>query len=419
MRRGRRNTLRGYLLAPLLSAAACGRVEADGSVDADATAPDSGGDADVHGAGDATLEAFDSPDTRIVPAECGTLPTTEMEKFFVIADPAWCLVAQYNAGARGLGRPTWGWHGGPLSSLGLGGLEIDRMHPPAGTTGDLAITTTYAGGPVGKAPTGCRDSYVWKNEARDVPFFELTAVSYADLLEYGCADVLQLVDDRGKFAQEYFVHEYAGGAVVGGGDRKSGRFFFLASSALNENRSEPGLWAAEPCWSESTGSLLPGADPSCKRNLQVDTGRAYEITADPLGNVIVAYSTGAPGGGAGTELRGYEASAIEPGRGPTVGNVLLELEPGSASDGFVADGSAVFFQSTDRLTGGRGDLMIQRYAVDAESHRVEAMGTPSNFLISSAPVTRYALLVDPAGRLWVGHAEPASSTFFVLAKASR
>ena len=64
-----------------------------------------------------------------------------------------------------------------------------------------------------------------------------------------------------------------------------------------------------------------------------------------------------------------------------------------------------------------GDVVVQRYVVDAGGKKLAAKGTPTLALVPKAPGADVRLMVDGAGRLWASlRVDPKApgSAFFVI-----
>src|SRR5262249_3339801 len=152
--------------------------------------------------------------------------------------------------------------------------------------------------------------------ATDLPFFDWTAVAYADSRDsVAHAGELLLADSTGAVTR-YGVDQFRFAAAV-----PSSRLLYTGSSLLSASRSSRtfavGFYGADVCDGASPSSLLPtvgGCAPPLLIASWNGASNGGVLAVDPAGNAFVAMQNETA-----AELRGFEASTIAAGTPPTEG----------------------------------------------------------------------------------------------------
>lgn len=350
------------------------------------------------------------------PGKVTCLDPSASASLFTIADPSFCAVAIYEADmSDGVGTPSWGAHGGPLtvSQAKDGSVDLVRWKLPAGATGKLSAAPTRidAVAPADAFPG---------DHALDLPFFGWTALSWTGAFPKTQGEIVLLkgasVDKRYAISGAFAMASVASGV-------NQGRLLVSALSAIGDaTSSKNALYAADSCGTAEQPALLPDKDPSCKPPLAIASfGEASgPVAADRDGDVF-ALMTAFSGD---QEARGFAASAIARGQGATDGTKLFTLPGFGSSLAAIAphDGKngVVIFQPVQLVDAMNQsyeaqDMMAQGYSVSGGSVKAEGVLVP--FLKLTKANTSLSLMRDDQDRLWVRVPGASGSTFVVIARS--
>ena len=332
------------------------------------------------------------------------------EALFTIADGTLCAVARYEVDVvLGMDVPSWGRHGGPLTTgpgSQAGTVELTRFAPPAGATGTM-------GAPKAEIAPQIADPKAFLGlQALDLPFFEWTALSWTGA--YPATQGELFFAKGAAVAARYPVNgPYALAAVGAGG---VGRVIYSGASRLDDAQaSVNGLYAADSCGaSGSDPRLAPKGDGTCAAPVLVDAwgDASGPVAADLEGNVF-AVMTSFSGD---QEARGWAGSAIARGAPAAKGDVLFTLPGFGSSLAAMAPGAdgegRIAFQPSDPTSFAPMDVVGQRFTVSGG--HVAPQGAPAKLLGLGALGAQLTLMTDDAGRLWVGAPDATGKTTFVV-----
>ena len=342
----------------------------------------------------------------------GCLDASTYSNLFTIADPAFCVVAVYDApeaiGPRVL--PSWGRHAGPLTFLvdaTGGGVTFERWSAPAGATGTLTKQETHVDALL---PADTHAGF----HALDLPFFGWTALN---LFGPGATSKGQIVATKGtSVVQRYALNEPDDFAGVADGD--NGRLLYLAQSAIgNPLGNVNGLYQADAC-------VLPTPD------LGVGTGCALPGPISGWGDEPGALAIDQQGNAFAINLVfnkksqlgfGYAAPLVKRGAAPLTGAALFNIagytRTAAALTPHGSTPGTLVFQPTNATSSANLDVVAQSYTVT--SVVVPGSATPNAFLTLTTPNTALALMADNQDRLWVGVSAATSTTYVVVARKAQ
>jgi hypothetical protein len=336
------------------------------------------------------------------------LDAKEYEGLFTVEDPAFCVVAVYQADEPlGFHAPSWGAHHGPLTfrrDTGSSAVDLVRWTAPASATGALTKKETNVDA---KIPADAFESGL----VTDLPFAGWTALGWA--AAFPATDGQLVLVKDGAVDQSYVLN--APYAFVGvAKDADHGRVLHASLSALGDVASmENGLYAADTC-AGTPATLADGTDPACAPLLVAAWGDASgPLAVDRDGNAFAVLPTIADGT---QEARGFAAPLIAHGAGPTPGDTLFTI-PGFGNTVAAITPTAtgtgrLVFQPSDSTTFAALDVVAEAYSASASE--VKAEGAPATFLELATPGTTLYLFTDEQDRLWVAVPSDASTTFVVI-----
>jgi hypothetical protein len=334
------------------------------------------------------------------------LPVSATEAYFTLQDAELCVVAQYSATALDLFpfgvEPTWGRHGGPLTSTVM----------QTGTNADVHIERwSISGNSLTKTETVSTLANVSSGAFFGPQIFDLptgaSAISYTgqDFLNDGA---LVLTTDTTEQKSFLAPGVFGIGAVGPDADAYTRVLYTgLSAADMMPPSGSPALYAldihADGTPVVPSEAIAPWGDSS------------GPVAVDKDGDVI-AIETKFDGT---QEIRGFEASVIQPLLVPTNGNVLLDTTGfGSALAAVAPEGTSagyVAFQPMEG-TGTHEDVISIRYAASPGMLTAQPKAT---LLTLAVPDTNITLMTDDQNRLWVG-AENVSagmgSVFFVISR---
>jgi hypothetical protein len=387
----------------------------DSSVASDVEETETGADAQ----GDGGIESSASSDSGTATGQDASDAATEaavdagpclapslFSSFFTISDPAFCAVAVYTAPEALNSAPSWGSHGGPLvlsSGASDGGVALERWTPPSGTTGALTVQTTQVAANV---PAG---AYLG-SQANDLPFFGWTAISWSGPGN-ATTGAFEMIGS-GSLVTSYTANGPYWAAGVPAAS-SLGRFLYTGLSPLGSpSTNVNGLYAADAC-SSPTQEL--GAGTGCSASALVaswgeDSG---PVVTDANGDVFAVLTSAS----AGTqEARGFIASSVARGAGPTSGTTLFTV-PGysgslAALDPTASDPGVLVFQPFDSTTYDALDVIEQPFTATGS---IAAMGSTSTLLtVPTGQSQGLSIFTDGSQRLWVAGSTASSTTYVVL-----
>jgi hypothetical protein len=283
-------------------------------------------------------------------------------------------------------------------------VTLERWTAPSGSTGAMTVQTTSVASVVpASAFLGA--------QAVDLPFFGWTAVSFTNAFP-NTAGKFEMITG-GAIATSYDGNGMFSIAAVPAASSQ-GRMFFSGLAALGTTTAGTnGLYAADACSSPSPGL---GTGTGCSASALVSgwgdsTG---SVAADSNGDVFAVMSFFA-----GTqEARGFLASSVAQGAGPTDGVSLFTLDGFSGSlaalSPTASNPGVVVLQPFDGTSFDALDVIQQKFTTGSS---LTTMGATSKLLTMPTGQTQgLSFLVDASERLWVAASGTSSTTYVVLAR---
>ncbi|MCC6648736.1 MAG: hypothetical protein IT374_24625 [Polyangiaceae bacterium] len=234
--------------------------------------------------------------------------------------------------------PSWGSHGGPLTSTSAAPAEVElvRWALPATATGG-AVPTKHT-----VKPSGLPSKLFW-GAAADVPALGGTLLSYTTEGAGFAGEVLLLSTDGATEKSRAFVNGFFSGVALPGATPRLVYTGLSTLASVAPAAVDNGLWAGDYC---------DGFVSSCAPPAKVGSwGKASgPVVVDGAGAVFADQSTF----GADHEIRGFTADELKsatPGAGASMRKNLnfvgsqAALRPSAGDDGwlFVAESDPVTF----------------------------------------------------------------------------
>lgn len=321
------------------------------------------------------------------------LPAASVSSLLTLdASFPFCVVrANTTSQAISFAAPSWGVHGGPLTSVASGSsVTLTRWTLPTGAT-DAAI-----GASVTLLPPGLPSGSVFWGPVVDLPFEGWTLLSYTTTASTFAGEVLATDHGFTSVKSRGAVDGFFSGVALTDGAGKE-RLVYSGLSEIAQSApatTANGLWTADVC----SGSLVPSAACTPGAKLASWQSSSGPVAADTAGNVFAMMSTF----GGDEELRGFtKADAL--GAVAVTGAMLATdknyttsmaaIAPSATDDGwvFVAEANPAD-QSPKPVFGARfaitGGALVAKGAV------------ASTFTLATAGASA-AMFSDDAGQLWL------------------
>ena len=351
------------------------------------------------------------------------LDASAYDDAFELAESSLCVVARFEAPfivgfdeSFAEVAPTWGRHGGPLTLAQKGTtFTLSRWKVPAGAGGELTLEGSPT--PIESAiePAIAPAQLFLNAAAVDLPFGGFTLVGWS---EFGTPNGEALLVGAQGIEKRFGVSGlYASVGIYG---QAKARLLSTSLSAVGKQGNEVGLYANDFCGAGATFAPCILDSGSVKKGLITKQGDASgPVAIDRDGNALTVFPTLSTNK---QTLVGYASDTVAPTQASPIANELATLDGSGTSlaalaplSNVIEEDGLAFFQPAQMFVPG--DVVVQRYVVDAGGKKLAAKGTPTLALVPKAPGADVRLMVDGAGRLWASlRVDPKApgSAFFVI-----
>lgn len=280
--------------------------------------------------------------------------------------------------------PSWGTHGGPLTSSSSqpGEVELTRWALPSGSMGAATAAKTTV------KPSGLPTGMLFWGGAVDVAALDGTLLSYTTSGGGFTGEVLLFSTDGASEKSRAHVNGFFSGLVLGGATPRLVYTGLSTLASVAPAGTQNGLWAGDYCG---------GFVTSCAPPAQVGAWGASSgpVVADGAGAVFVDQSTF----GGDHEIRGFTADELKtakPGAGASMRKNANFVGSQAALRPSLTDDGWLFVAESDATTFASLPVAAVRYAAGAP-----AAGATVSPAISAAKAGAQLTLFGDGSALWI------------------